>query len=577
MFGGTKLTASSCPRCGAEFPPETSPAGLCPACLLTTALSADHDTTERVQDGVTTLPSGTEVGPFLILSLLGRGGMSAVYEAHDTRLERTIALKVLPQEFLHDGSFASRFAQEARVVARLEHPGIVPIYASGIDNGIPWMSMRLFAGGNLGARLEMGRPEPRDGVRMLRRIADALDYAHARGVVHRDIKPTNILLDGSDGIYIGDFGLAQMLEGDRRATQTGTLVGTPHYIAPERALGEPTDHRCDIYSLGIIAYEIFVGRLPFTADSPVGVLLKHVNEPLPAPPDGLLTRALGDALDKALAKDPAKRWPSAGAFVAALEVALGMTPAAVETVDRERSTHRGVHWRLRWAGPAFAGLSAAIGLTWWIARGSTSYPDVVPPSVIDRSSEPASSIVSAAPSNQERINAPSDIVARAAVASASQETTAAPQADQQSMPLPTTAAAPSVASSVIELPPSPASPRPPSVSTVDVPTSLDRTPVAAAVPSVAGDIVVTPPVRLRTFTAEYPTAARAAQLEGDVLLQAVVGSDGKVHDVSVLRSVHPLLDAAAKKAVLRYEYKPGLRDGIPESVAVRLTVSFRLR
>ena len=216
-----------------------------------------------------------------VVSVLGRGGKATGYGAYERRLERAVALKVLPPEFLDDGTFAKRFENEARVIAKLEHPNIVPIYASGIDEGIPWMSMRLLAGGNLGALLGARCPPSSHFVQMLRDIANALDYAHARGVVHRDIKPTNILRDDAGRLCVGDFGLAQMLEGGAGPTRTGTLVGTPQYMAPEQALGHAADHRSDIYSLGIVAYEMFVGDVPFAGDSPVAVLVKHVTEPVP--------------------------------------------------------------------------------------------------------------------------------------------------------------------------------------------------------------------------------------------------------------------------------------------------------
>ena len=327
------MTGPSCPRCGVELSPDATPAGLCPACLLAAALSNDSDSSDS---GASAIPPGTQVGPFRILGLLGRGGMAAVYRAQDTKLDRTIALKVLPPEFLHDGTFARRFEQEARVVAKLEHPNIVPIYASGIDDGIPWMSMRLLAGGTLGTVLKNRRPETGEAVRMLRSVADALDYAHALGIVHRDIKPTNILLDGFGGVYIGDFGLAQMLEGDPGLTRTGTLIGTPHYMAPEQALGEPADHRCDIYSLGIVAYEIFVGAMPFTADSPVSVLLKHVNQPLPVPSDShriaTADRRYSEGRRRNLLGIDGTRQVSS---CRRLESASGLTPAIAKLVKGE--------------------------------------------------------------------------------------------------------------------------------------------------------------------------------------------------------------------------------------------------
>ena len=357
------VTASACPKCGAELRRGASPAGLCPACLLETALSSDADRDTFDPALSETLPPGTTVGPFRIVGVLGRGGMATVYEAYDDRLERAIALKVLPPEFLHGGEFARRFEKEARVVAKLEHPNIVPIYASGIDEGIPWMSMRLLAGGNMGMLLRAGRPDSRKALHLLRSIADALDYAHARGVVHRDIKPTNILLDGAGGVCVGDFGLAQMLDGAPGLTRTGILTGTPHYMAPEQALGNPADQRSDIYSLGIVAYETFVGAIPFRADSPVAVLMKHVHEPLPAPPYGLVPPALMRAIETAAAKDPGDRWPSAGAFVTALGKTVDVRPYAVREPERHA-----VRSKVGWAAAVGGGLLAAAALAWFMAQ-----------------------------------------------------------------------------------------------------------------------------------------------------------------------------------------------------------------
>jgi TonB family protein len=531
------------------------------------------------------------VGPFRIVRLLGKGGMAAVYEAHDAQLDRTIALKVLPAEFLDDGTFWKRFEREAKLIAKLEHRNIVPIYASGIDEAIPWMSMPLLVGGNLGTFLEHHRPSPRDAVGMLRAIADALDYAHARGIVHRDIKPSNVLLNGSGGVCIGDFGLGQMLDADVRMTRTGMLIGTPHYMAPEQALGQPADHRCDVYSLGIVAYEMLVGAIPFTADSPVAVLLKHVNQPLPAPAEGLLSRPLLDAIQKAVAKVPADRWPSAGAFVGALETALGVTPADSAMDERGGKERHSVRSRLGWASAAAGALAAAAGLTWWIAREPVHRVPPPQPPVSERPSG-AAPIAAPSPGTQERVDAaPGPDVMPERPRPRTRR--AAPASQQQTAPLPTEATPPHVSSSVGAPSPQASSVQPPDAP-VDTPAATDRTPIPAATdrtpipaatdrtpgpsPSraVVGDIV-TPPVRMRTVSPDYPAAARAAQLEGDVLLEALIGTDGKVNDVAVLRSVHPLVDEAAKKAVRQYEYTPGRRNGAPEPVAIRVTVSFRLR
>ncbi len=303
------MTGSACAICGAPQPPESSTSQLCPACLLDSVLS-DTQAGAGEDDRLYDLPSGTPFGPFVIRRPLGHGGMAAVYEALDTRLQRSVALKVLPATVLHDQSFGRRFETEARVIAGLEHPDIVPIYAAGIEAGIPWMSMRLLTGGSLSALIQARRLAPVEIVRLLRHVAAALDHAHARGVVHRDVKPANILLDASGAACVADFGLAQLLDSASRLTQSGMLTGTPHYMSPEQAMGKRVDHRCDIYSLGIVAYELFAGTPPFAADSPMALLLQHVHRPLPVPAVGPAGSRWMAPVQKATAKNPDERWAS---------------------------------------------------------------------------------------------------------------------------------------------------------------------------------------------------------------------------------------------------------------------------
>lgn len=274
-----------------------------------------------------TLTEGARFGPYVVTGPLGRGGMATVYKCHEPGLDRYVAVKVLPREFLHEEAFAERFRQEARVIARLEHPNIVPIHAFGIEDGIPWMAMRFVPGGSLSGLLKKRRLDVRQAVGVLRGVAESLDYAHSQGIVHRDVKPQNILLDDAGRVYLADFGIAKIVEGSPGLTRTGMISGTPQYMAPEQAMAaKAVDHRVDIYALGVVAYELLTGQAPFSADTPVGVLLKQVSEPVPRPSAFDVPEAAGDALLKCLAKDPAERWPSATAFVAALEQGLLTVP-----------------------------------------------------------------------------------------------------------------------------------------------------------------------------------------------------------------------------------------------------------
>jgi hypothetical protein len=277
------------------------------------------------------LKEGASFGPYRVVDQLGKGGMSFVYRAYEAALDRHVALKVLPAEFLFDETFAARFTREAKVIARLEHPCIVPIYASGIDEGMPWMAMRLIPGGTLSTLLERGQLPVARSIAILRGIANGLAFAHGQGVIHRDLKPQNVLLDQEGQVYLADFGIARIIEGSTVLTRTGTLTGTPQYMAPEQALEEPVDLRADVYALGILAYEMLTGRVPFTADTPMAVMMKHLNTPIPLEPLKEAGEPLAWAVRKALAKAPADRWATVPAFVEALEGGMDEIRAGLPT------------------------------------------------------------------------------------------------------------------------------------------------------------------------------------------------------------------------------------------------------
>jgi hypothetical protein len=277
------------------------------------------------------LSAGTNIGPYRIIESVGRGGMASVFKAYEASLDRYVALKVLPPEFLHDPTFAERFRREAQTIARLEHPQIIPIFAYDIDSatGTPWMAMRLISGGSLSQRIKRGRLMPSESARVLKDVADALDYAHRQGVIHRDVKPQNVLLDDSGRVYLADFGIAKIVESSAHMTQTGMITGTPQYMAPEQALGKSIDKTIDIYALGIVAYELFTGRVPFSADTPVAVLMKQASEPMPLPPVSEVQEDVTRAILRATAKDPVSRWPSATAFAQAI---VNATTSAASSV-----------------------------------------------------------------------------------------------------------------------------------------------------------------------------------------------------------------------------------------------------
>jgi tRNA A-37 threonylcarbamoyl transferase component Bud32 len=266
---------------------------------------------------------GTTLGPYRILEQIGFGGMATVYKAYQASMDRMVAVKIVSNHLAHDRFFYQRFEQEARVIAKLEHPHIVPVYDFGKHDDIAYLAMRYLQAGTLKDVLAHGPLPMSETVRVIADVAAGLDHAHQQGIVHRDVKPSNILVDKSGFAYLTDFGLAKVLETSLELTGSGAMLGTPAYMAPEQTLGRPVTPQTDVYSLGITLYELATGRPPFEGDTPAGVALMHVYSPLPPPRDinPAMAEAVASVIVKALAKDPVERYQSAGALAHALATA----------------------------------------------------------------------------------------------------------------------------------------------------------------------------------------------------------------------------------------------------------------
>jgi serine/threonine protein kinase len=250
-----------------------------------------------------------KIGRYIVKSELGRGGMATVYRAFDPSFDREVAIKVLPREMLHDPQFRSRFEREIKMVAGLEHPAIVPVYDVGDEDGQPYFVMRYMTGGSLSDLIEKGKIPIQDTARVIEKIAQGLAYSHKRGVIHRDLKPDNILFDNNGETFISDFGVAKLTEAGGGLTGSG-VIGTPAYMSPEQAQGTEIDNRSDVYGLGVIVYQMLSGQQPYSADTPMGVVVKHITEPVPEIlklfPD--LPPEVDAIIKNAMAKDRSKRY-----------------------------------------------------------------------------------------------------------------------------------------------------------------------------------------------------------------------------------------------------------------------------
>lgn len=274
---------------------------------------------------------GRTIAQYHIVELIGQGGMANVYKAHQPSINRYVAIKVLPAQFTRDPNFVKRFEQEARAIAALEHPHILPVYDFGQQDDLYYMVMRYVKGGTLSDKMHKSLANDYI-VKIIGDVARALDYAHKQGIVHRDIKPSNILMDENGEVQLADFGIAKIVQGpdSTHLTSTGSILGTPTYMAPEQAEGGAVDGRTDIYSLGIVLYELLAGRPPYQADTALSLLLMHLNEPLP-PPRSInpqIPEPLERVVIKALEKEPDKRYQSAAELDEALKEALRETETA---------------------------------------------------------------------------------------------------------------------------------------------------------------------------------------------------------------------------------------------------------
>jgi serine/threonine-protein kinase len=307
-----------CSRCGTEF---TGQPKFCPSCgldlMATTPVTAPGATGERTDREIV---SEALLAEYEVQDELGRGGMALVYQAHERELGREVAVKVLPFALGFDAEFVERFQREARTAAQLEHPNIIPIYRVGRAGRVIYFVMKFLRGGSLAGLLQKrGRLTPPEIRRLLVDCAGALAYAHQRGIVHRDMKPDNVMFDEFGQVLLTDFGIAKAMAGGR-LTGTGMSIGTPHYMSPEQARAQPIDGRSDIYSLGVVAYQCLTGQVPFDGEDSFAIGYKHITEPLPPLMlPGADDRQLYETIRRMMMKDPGDRPQDCAELISVLQ------------------------------------------------------------------------------------------------------------------------------------------------------------------------------------------------------------------------------------------------------------------
>jgi predicted Ser/Thr protein kinase len=276
---------------------------------------------------------GENVGPYRIIEQLGQGGMATVHKAYHPALDRYVAIKALHPAFMEDPGFLERFKREARVVAKLDHPNIVPIFDFAEHSGQPYLVMKFVEGKTLKLQLSESWPNREEMISIVESVGSALGYAHQRGILHRDIKPSNILLTPDGQVYLADFGLARIAEAGQSTLSGDMMLGTPHYISPEQARGErDLDEGTDIYSLGIVLYELAVGRVPYNSDTPFSIIHDHIYTPLPVPRqvNPKVPENVERVLLKSLAKEREHRYRTVGDQIEDFKAAAMGMPTSID-------------------------------------------------------------------------------------------------------------------------------------------------------------------------------------------------------------------------------------------------------
>lgn len=312
-----------------------------------------------------------ELDSYRIEGRIGSGGMATVYKAYQSSMGRYVALKIMSQEISRDAAAVSRFEVEAKIIGNLQHPYILPVYDFGQSKGYYYLAMRLVETGSLHDLIrKTGSFDLPQVTSVVKQVGGALDYAHQKGVIHRDFKPGNVLIDEFGNCLLTDFGIAKLMEATTHLTVKGQIMGTPTYLSPEQASGERiTDGRSDIYSLGVVIYQMLTGDVPFRADSSLGVLYKHIHEPPPSPRS--LLPELPDSLDKvvlkALAKNPDDRFRTAGELVNAFEEAVRPGLGQVRGSSDKKKKIKSIGFR-KWMIPAVAVLLIVIAAVFYSVK-----------------------------------------------------------------------------------------------------------------------------------------------------------------------------------------------------------------
>ncbi|MBP7678621.1 MAG: protein kinase [Thermoanaerobaculia bacterium] len=521
------------------------------------------------------LAEGTRLGNCRLVRKLGEGGMAEVWEAIDLSLERRIAVKVVKETISSLPEFDARFRREARTAAQLEHPNVLPIYGFGVEDGVAYIEMPYLSGGTLGSRLDAGPPpSPETVCEWVEALAPALDAAHARGIIHRDIKAVNVLFDQSGRIVLGDFGLAKNVADRSGLTATGTLMGTPMYLSPEQARGQSLTPASDQFSLGVLAYRMLAGQLPWGPNAAPAVVMMRIVAQAPPPPSSLrpgIPPAVDAVFERVLAKEPAGRFESCGAFAEALRAALAPPPARAvadaPTVVASQPVFAAApapapapaapRPRPRPPAPASAAAPRRSGLVVLLVL-FLGVNSVVLALVVWDKVAPQLPWASPAP-----IETP--VPTPAAVPTPEPDATPDPGSGPIVVVEPTAAA--------VEATPTPT--ETPSPEPTPTPTEVPTPTVPPALPPGA-----IPPVRSSDVRPVYDEELmrRHAGLAGQVELEVLVNSDGSVGSVRVVRGVAPEVDeVVADAAREQLAYSPATFKGKPISAKSRVLVGVRFR